>query len=714
MTRIRAAHVGLTAAALAVTVLAQPQPQQPPAPTPTFRTEANYVRVDAYPTHDGEPITDLTQADFEVLESGTPQKIEQFEHVAIHAITPQDVRIEPNSVRDSLAMAQNSRARLIVLFLDTYHVEVDGSHNIRKPLVDALDKLIGADDLVAVMTPEMSAKDITFARKTTTIDGFLERYWTWGERSRTIPPDPEDQAYGACFPNVPQTDRCADQNGIAAEMIDRRHEKLALSALDDLVTYLRGVREERKAILAITDGWLLYRPNTALARPLSCSGTPTGLPPVTIDPRSGRLTTKDAAGAAPLSKCEADRLQLSQIDDDRDFRYLLDEANRANASFYPIDPRGLAVFDTPIMRQDVPGPAPATVSLRTDQAMLTARITSLRTLAEATDGLAVVGSNDLARGLKRVIDDLSSYYLLGYYSSGKLDGKFHPITVRVKRPGVQVRARRGYLAATPAAAAATAARAGANGGGTAAGSEASAAAAAEAHAVEAAIAPLGGYTRDVPMRLQAAAGWKPGDLASASLWVVGELGGAAVVGDAWNDGYDVTATLTTPQDATVATGQLTVGRNVRVFRLALTASKPIAAGEYVLRIGARAGPASIPARDTMKIEIPEAPAATGAIVLRRGQTTGNKEVPTADLRFRRSEQIRVEIPSASSDAVTARLLDRTGKALAVPVTAAVRDDPDGSRWRTAQLALAPLAPGDYVIEIASGNQRMLSAFRVVP
>ena len=46
-------------------------------------------------------------------------------------------------------------------------------------------------------------------------------------------------------------------------MIDRRHEKLALDALEDLVRYLRTVREERKAILAITNGWLLFRPNPA-------------------------------------------------------------------------------------------------------------------------------------------------------------------------------------------------------------------------------------------------------------------------------------------------------------------------------------------------------------------------------------------------------------------------------------------------------------------
>ena len=57
-----------------------------------------------------------------------------------------------------------------------------------------------------------------------------------------------------------------------------------------------------------------------------------------------------------------------------------------------------------------------------DLAMLRGRLNSLRTLAEATDGLAIVDSNNLAGGLKKVVDALSSYYLLGYYSSGQLDG----------------------------------------------------------------------------------------------------------------------------------------------------------------------------------------------------------------------------------------------------------------------------------------------------
>jgi hypothetical protein len=337
--------------------------------------------------------------------------------------------------------------------------------------------------------------------------------------------------------------------------------------------------------------------------------------------------------------------------------------------------------------------------------MLAGRLSSLRTLAEATDGLAIVNSNDLAGGLKRVVDDLSSYYLMGYYSTGKLDGRFHPITVRVKRPGVQVRARRGYMAATPGSATAAAA--------TRDASAAPAKASAETVAVERAVASLSGYNRDLPLRLQVAAGWKPGDAASAAVWVVGEIGNVTTISEALTGGFDATMTLTTPAGATVAAARATVPRGARTFRMGLTPSEPLTAGEYVLRAEAQAGAGAIPSRETLRFSIP-ASDSFGALFVRRGQSTGNKDVPTADLRFRRNEQVRVEIPASSSAAATARLLDRTGKPLAVPVAAAPREDGDGSRWYTGQLALAPLAPGDYVIEIAAGGKRTLSAFRVVP
>ena len=676
---------------------AQPSPSNPPQPT--FRTEANYVRVDVYPTRDAAPVPDLRQEDFDVLENGVAQKIEQFEHVVIRAAGPQDARVEPNTVAESRSMAENPRARLFVVFLDTYHVDIAASHNIRRPLVEALDRVIGQDDLVGVMTPEMSARDITFARRTTTIDGFLTRYWHWGERDRMNPRDQEDQDYAACYPNSDAPgDPCKDQNGVAAEMIDRRHEKLTLDALQDLVRVLRGVREERKAILAITNGWLLFRPNHQLMRPLNCRGVPTA-PPVGIDPRTGGLTTKPADTGVPRnSTCETDRLMLAQIDDDKQFRDILDEANRANASFYPVDPRGLAVFDTPIMRFDVSGaPAPMT-PLAVDRAMLTSRLTSLRTLAGATDGLAIVDSNDLSGGLRRVVDDLSSYYLLGYYSSGKLDGRFHSITVRVKRPGVAVRARRGYLAATPAAVTASSARA--------PGSAPPPAALAETAAIDAALAPLGGAGRDVPIRLRTASAWKAGN--RAAIWVVGELSG----GDEWKGGAEADLMLTSAADATVATAHARVEPGGRWFRIALAPGEPLAPGHYTLRVRARGASSSLASNETLGLALPDPPLANGVLFFRRGPLTGNRDVPTADLRFRRSEQLRVEVPAPATD-VSARLLDRTGKALTIPVQTAAREDSDGSRWVAGQLAVAPLAAGDYILELTTGSTRVLAAFRVL-
>jgi VWFA-related protein len=697
----------------AVAALAQAPPQPPPpadqppqqpaaTQTPTFRTEANYVRVDAYPTRNGAPVTDLTKDDFEIFEGGKPQRVEQFERVQIRAAGPQETRIEPNTVAESRAMLENPRARVFVLFLDTYHVDVAASHRIRKPLIDALDRVIGQDDLVAVMTPEMSPTDMAFARKTTTIEGILTRYWHWGERDRMIPPDPEDEMYGTCYPNVQPGGRpdCSDQNGLAAEMIDRRHEKRSIDALRDLVRFLRGVREERKAVLAITNGWLLFRPNYAMMKPLNCHGVPGGREPQ-VDPRSGRPTLKPTPNNTVESdSCDIDRVNLAQIDNDREFRDVLEEANRANASFYPIDPRGLAVFDTPIMRTDVPGQPPPPTPLPADRAMLAGRLTSLRTLAENTDGLAIVDSNDLAKGLRRVVDDLSSYYLLGYYSSGPLDGKFHSINVRVKRAGVQVRARRGYLAATPAEVARIARDANPD--------RAPTPAEAEALAMESVLRPLSAFSRETSLRLRATAAWKADN--QPLVWLVGELGTA----DTWKAGAEADISLT-QEGETLASAHASVPAGTRSFKVSLSPAKALQPGDYTINVRTIAASKMAQSGDMLPLALPAAPEPVGSMLIRKGPFTGLKEVPTADLRFRRSEQMRIEVPAVGTAAPTARMLDRTGKPInAVPLTANTRDDADGSRWFTTQVPLFPLSPGDYLVEISSGSRKTLTPFRIVP
>src|SRR5713101_9576235 len=90
------------------------------------------------------------------------------------------------------------------------------------------------------------------------------------------------------------------------------------------------------------------------------------------------------------------------------------------------------------------------ISAELDRQYLNSTMDTLRLLSEQTDGRAIVNRNDLATGMTQIVRDTSAYYLLGYNSTqAPADGKFHEIKVQVKRPGVQVRARKGYWALTP-------------------------------------------------------------------------------------------------------------------------------------------------------------------------------------------------------------------------------------------------------------------------
>ena len=163
-------------------------------------------------------------------------------------------------------------------------------------------------------------------------------------------------------------------------MISRRREQMTLDSLTAAVQMLGEAREERKGVLLISEGWRLFKPNTALTRRLGCS-----VPQRTIavDPRTGRLTTSaDAVGNLNSGpSCEGDRQALAQLDNLQAFTRLTQVANRANVTFYSIDPRGLTPFDTPIDQQRTGLVAPGQFILPTpaqDSAALAARQSALR------------------------------------------------------------------------------------------------------------------------------------------------------------------------------------------------------------------------------------------------------------------------------------------------------------------------------------------------
>jgi VWFA-related protein len=664
----------------------QAQAETAGQPPPRFRTEANYVRVDVYPTRNGTPVQDLTRDEFEILENGQRQSIQAFEHVVISPAGPQTLRTEADSVRGAEQMAANPRNRVFVIFLDIPHVAVEGSHHIKEPLIRLIDRVLGPDDLVAVMTPEMSAAQLTFGRKTAVIADMLRDRWFWGARHSIVPMDQREVEYESCYPSV-------SQRGVVAQMVSRRRERIVLDALHDLVRYLGGVREERKAIVTVTDGWVLYRPDPSLTQlraegPNRTEPVP-GNEPVGVD-EHGKLRVGGSryreGESISRTTCDRERMHLAAIDNHDHFLHLLDAANRHNASFYPVDPRGLPAFDYPI------GPAPPP-PITVDHAILRERRTNLETLATATDGIAVVNSNDLDRGLRRMAEDLTSYYLLGYYSTNtRMDGAFRRISVRVKRPGVEVRARRGYRAPTAEEVNA---------------SRAAAAAPVPEHVrtTNAALASLEKIRPEHPFAIHAAA-VRDTSGAVTAIWVAGEVQTSA---------REFAAGATAAVDVKGADAQATstLARGERAFLVKVPVSSRADSVDVSARLSADA--AAAPLADSVRLDL--AGGLPQPLLFRRGLTTGNRVQPAADFRFSRTERLRLELPVPSGTAATAgRMLDRNGQPLQVPVQVGERTDADGQRWLTGDATLAPLAPGDYLIEITytgSGSEgRVLTAIRV--
>jgi VWFA-related protein len=665
-------------------------------PRPRFRGGANLVRLDAYVTADGAAVTDLTAEDFEVLEDNVPQRVESFELIRPRAPAAEAARVEPETVAEARAMATDRDARLFVLFMDIWHVHIDGSHRAQGPIVNLLDKVIGRDDMVGIMTPEMSARNLTLARRTRTLEGILKDNWFWGQRDRLITADPREREIEMCYSDAPGS----QTEGIAEEMIHRRRERKTLDAIEELIVHLEGLREERKFVVMLSEGWLLPRRNDRLA--VMLNGNIPRAPEIGVGP-AGKLVSEDPRNPHNFESCERERQRLAADDLQMDFQSLLQRANRANVSFYAIDPRGLVAFDQDLSSRRALSPV-------ADHARLGQRQTALRTLAETTDGIAVLNTSDTGAALERMVSDTGAYYLLGYYSTNtRLDGKFRKLTVRViKRPRAAVRARPGYLAPTEADAASS--RVDALMSGAAPGHTTMPPG--FARALEG-LAPIRG---NVPIRVQTAA-------APSRIWLTSELDASVLKLPEWQQGgraqvffdHDRGGAPPVQVEVALAPGQ-------RTFNVSPPDGVALAPGRYVIRLQLTPKDGTLPMQTTVDVTVPPATAlvSQSGLASRRGPSTGLQYIATADARFRRTERLRLEVPRlATAGSVSARLLGRDGQPLGVAVTVSERVEDSGQlRMIVAEVVLAPLAQGDYVLEVTvedGGRKESASyAFRLIP
>ena len=392
----------------------QQQPQQPPEeqpPQPTFRAEINVVRVDVIVTdRDGNPVTDLEADDFEVFEDDTPQTIDSFRLVRLTgtlepgAEPARPIRNEFDEERE----AAREDVRLFAIFFDDYHVRFENAARLREALINFIYTQLGPSDMVSVMYPLTPLDAVQMTRNHGSIVAAIERFE--GRKYEYEPRNQFEQQYA----NYP------------TEVVERIRNEVSLDGLRALVTHLGGLREGRKAVILVSEGYTNYLPPQLRDRDagLSGFGNPNRLNPL--------------AGDNPLEQTSA---FFADVDIMRELRDVFNAANRGNTAIYAVDPRGLALSEF-----DFSQPA---ISTRTDARALRTTTDTLRTLAEETDGRAIVNQNDVGPGLRQMVRDSSTYYLIGYNSTqAPSDGEFHEIKVRVKRDGVRVRARKGYWALT--------------------------------------------------------------------------------------------------------------------------------------------------------------------------------------------------------------------------------------------------------------------------
>jgi len=393
---------------------AQDQPQGQ-TQTPVFRGGINFVRVDVIvDDKKGQPVTTLLQSDFEVLEDGKPVSVEQFSLVKVDG-NPRPGAPLPTEIRsrnDEELIANREDVRVFVFFFDDYHVRRANSMTVREPLQRFVQNQLRPNDIVAIMYPLSPVSDLSFTRNHNLVMGAINNFT------------------GRKFDYTPLNQAEANYMRYPTEQVEKIRNDVVMGALRGLSVRLGSLREGRKSVIFVSEGFTAMLPPQMRKADASAPDNP----------------IQQAAGAATQDSSQQITAEwFGQTDVYSRMREVIDMANRNNTSFYALDPRGLAPFEYGF--DDLPfGPPP---SFATDSRALRMTQDTLRSISEETDGKAIVNRNTLEQGLQAVIRDSSSYYLLGYNSQAPNDGKFHQITVRLKKRDMNVRARRGFWAITP-------------------------------------------------------------------------------------------------------------------------------------------------------------------------------------------------------------------------------------------------------------------------
>jgi VWFA-related protein len=396
---------GIVALALSAGVSAQQAPSPTPqVPNPTFRVAIDYVTTDVIARNNQDQfVADLTKNDFEVYEDGVKQDITSLTLVhggRVHNLAAPPAPAAQDGLILPVSRPRNDTAgRIFLIIVDDLHLDFRNTGRIRDLFKRIARTLVHEGDMFSIVStgPSSLAIDPTYDRKV--LDEAIKKITGNGLK----PSDVIQGAEGADGPS---------------EVRYRAH--VAFSTAYDMLSQMEKIANRRKAVVWVSNGYDF--------NPFAESRL--GEDPVF----GGRFGQSREEGRQQQGQFGQN--QFADADLVRELAEVTRAANRANATLYTIDPRGL-VAGTDL--DETLDPVEYGEHVRKTQ-------DSLRVLAEQTGGIAVVNQNNFDKALKRIDAETSDYYVLGYSSTNPDPLKrTRKIEVKVvNRPNVTVWSRTSY------------------------------------------------------------------------------------------------------------------------------------------------------------------------------------------------------------------------------------------------------------------------------
>lgn len=415
------------------------QQQQPPSPQDddVVRITSNLVQFDAVVTDkSGRHVTDLKPEDFEVAVDGKRQEITNFSYVSNESGTVASAAPAPKKGADKNAapaapvpparLRPEQVRRTIALVVDDLGTSFESTHAVRAALKKFVDQQMQPDDLVAIVRTSAGVGALQqFTSDKRMLYAAIERVrWNLSGRAGVsafarIEADPRaqmdreiDRARGGDGNSNSQGGRDTSGASNSRDSVDEfREEIFSVGTLGALNYVIRGLKDlpGRKSVIMFSDGFsILNRDDNSFNQRIVES-----------------------------------------------LRRLTDLANRASVVIYTIDARGLQTLNLTAADNTADMTSAEIEQSLTDRRnALFDTQDGMNYLAQQTGGFFIKNSNDLAGGVRKVVEDQKGYYLIGFrpdeavFDAARGRVRFNKLQVKLTRGGLRLRTRGGFYGFT--------------------------------------------------------------------------------------------------------------------------------------------------------------------------------------------------------------------------------------------------------------------------